>query len=166
MIWIVVYLSAIVAANYSVAVFGPVSTPINAFLLIALDLVCRDRLHDAWQRRGLFIKMLALIVAGGSISYALNPAAGQIALASSVSFVLAGAADALVYQWRRNDDWMARSNQSNIVGAAVDSAVFPTVAFGAILPDVALAQFVAKVLGGLFWSFAIGHITERTNPNG
>lgn len=155
MIWVIVYLVAIVAANFSIATFGPVSMPINAFLLIALDLVARDRLHDVWSHRGLIAKMGALIVAGGIVSYAVNPAAGRIAVASSASFVLAAIADTAIYHLRRHDAWMVRSNKSNIVSAAVDSIAFPAIAFGALLPWVVLAQFAAKTLGGVFWSYVI-----------
>lgn len=161
MTWVLVYLAAIVAANFSVATFGPAVTPVNAFFLIALDLVCRDRLHDAWQRRGLVVKMAGLIAAGGLISYALNPATGQIAIASSVAFVLAGLADALTYDRLIRHPWLLRSNGSNVVGAAVDSLVFPTLAFGVLMPGIVLAQFAAKMLGGLFWSLVLSVFVRR-----
>lgn len=161
MIWVFAYLSAIVLANFSVATFGPASTPINAFLLIALDLVARDRLHDAWSHKKLAAKMIALIVCGGALSYVLNPATGTIAIASSVSFAAASMADAGVYHILRRRNWMQRSNGSNVAGAAVDSLLFPTLAFGALMPSIVLAQFVAKVGGGIFWSFTINHITGR-----
>ena len=45
-------------ANLSVAYFGPVSTPINAFLLIAFDLVSRDSLHERWNHKNLWLKMM------------------------------------------------------------------------------------------------------------
>jgi hypothetical protein len=59
---IALYLAAIVAANLSVAYFGPASTIVNAFLFIGLDLTARDRLHDAWHGRGLAWKMTLLII--------------------------------------------------------------------------------------------------------
>lgn len=166
MIWIVIYLAAIVAANFSVATFGPTFTPVNAFLLIALDLVARDRLHDLWQQRGMVPKMAALIVGGGILSYALNPATGKIAVASSVSFVLAATFDALIYGWLARRSWMMRSNGSNVAGAMIDSLVFPTLAFGVLMPSIVVFQFAAKVLGGAFWSFVFNYINQRTTPNG
>jgi len=44
---------------------------------------------------------------------------------------------------------------------AVDSLVFPTIAFGAFLPAVIALQFVAKVGGGALWSLALQSLTER-----
>jgi len=53
---ILIFLLAIIAANLSVAYFGPVSTPINAFLLIGLDLSLRDHIHDKWHGNNLGLK--------------------------------------------------------------------------------------------------------------
>ena len=47
---------------------------------------------------------------------------------------------------------LLRVNGSNVVGAAVDSLVFPTLAFGAFLWPIVLGQFAAKVAGGVLWS--------------
>ncbi|MCZ2895188.1 hypothetical protein MTR01_14260 [Burkholderia thailandensis] len=60
-----IYIAAVVAANLSVAHFGPASTPINAFLLIGLDLAIRDRLHLNWRGRALWARMFALIAGAG-----------------------------------------------------------------------------------------------------
>jgi hypothetical protein len=152
---IVIYGAAMVAANLSVAAFGPWVSPLNAFLLIGLDLSLRDHLHDRWQGPGLWPRMLALIAAAGAVSYLLNPAAGRIAVASVVAFVVAGLADALAYQLLRRRPYLQRSNGSNVVGAGVDSLMFPTIAFGGFLPHIVALQFVAKVAGGFVWSVLI-----------
>lgn len=149
---IAIYCLAIVAANLSIAAFGPWMSPVNSFLLIGLDLSLRDRLHDRWAGRGLWWRMLLLVAGAGAISYALNPAAGKIALASVVAFVLAGLADALVYHGLRRKGWMTRANGSNLAGAGVDSLVFPTLAFGVMMPHIVALQFAAKVGGGFLWS--------------
>jgi len=164
------YLAAIVAANLSVAAFGPVAVIPNAFLLIGLDLTARDRLHEQWRDDQLALKMGALIFAGGVISFVLNRDAGQIAIASTVAFVCASIADGGVFQWLstrrevRMDEYpywrtrfsrLERINGSNIVGAAVDSLLFPTIAFGTLLPFIVLGQFAAKVAGGFVWSLIL-----------
>lgn len=155
------YCAALVAANLLVATFGPWFSPINSFLLIGLDLSLRDRLHDAWQGRHLVPKLAGLIGLAAAISYVLNPAAGQIAIASVVAFSAAMAADSIAYQVLHRRPWFQRANGSNVAGAAVDSVVFPTVAFGALLPQIVLLQFAAKVFGGLFWSWAIHAYSAR-----
>src|SRR5437868_6983528 len=118
---ITLYLGAIVTANLSVATFGPDAVILNSFLLIALDLTTRDRLHEMWHRRGLVWKMGVLIASGSILSFALNAGAGQIALASFLAFAGAALVDTFVFSrlWRKK--WLVRSNLSNVASAAVDS---------------------------------------------
>lgn len=147
---IAAYAAAMILANLSVAAFGPWVSPINAFVLIGLDLALRDWLHvrlRVWQ-------MGALIASTGALTYLLNPAAGQIALASSVAFTAAALVDWGVFM-RVPGSWLKRSNTSNVAGAAVDSLVFPTLAFGALMPQIVLAQFAAKVAGGAVWALLL-----------
>lgn len=144
---ILIYAAAMTLANLSVAAFGPAISPINAFVLIGLDLALRDWLHvrlKAWQ-------MLALIVAAGVLTYALNPAAGKIAVASSAAFTAAALVDWLTFA-RLRGSWLFRANGSNVAGAAVDSLIFPTLAFGALMPHIVALQFAAKVAGGALWA--------------
>lgn len=152
--FVLLYLAAIVAANLLVAWLGPGATIANAFLFIGLDLTARDRLHEAWHKSGLVWKMGLLIATGSILSWLLNHSAGQIALASFVAFALAAITDTIAYSlaMRRGWSWMRRSNGSNLASAAVDSLVFPTLAFGSIMPWVTLGQFAAKVFGGALWS--------------
>lgn len=155
MISIIVYIAAVVAANLSVATFGVASTPINAFLLIGLDLSLRDRLHTQWEGKHLALRMFALIAAASLISYALNPASGQIAFASMAAFAVSNMLDATVFQWLRGRGYLTRANASNSVGALADSVVFPTLAFGALMPQVIALQFAAKLLGGAVWAYVL-----------
>jgi hypothetical protein len=149
------YLAAIVAANLSVATWGPSISIVNAFLFIGFDLTCRDRLHESWSGHNLAVRMTALIAAGGAISYLLNAGAGQIALASTVAFTVAAALDGATYALLGDRGRMLRVNGSNVVGAAADSILFPTIAFGSLLPAIVLGQFVAKVGGGFLWSLIL-----------
>lgn len=153
-----IYILTLVVANMVVAYFGPASTPVVAFMLIGLDLTLRDRLHDQWQGRHLWPRMLALITSAGLLSYLLNPTSGPIAIASVVAFGLASLADAVAYHLLAGRSWAVRANGSNVVGAAVDSLVFPLMAFGAALPSIVLAQWVAKVVGGMVWALVIARI--------
>lgn len=147
---IFIYALAMTLANLSIATWGPWVSPINAFVLIGLDLALRDWLHvrlKVWQ-------MGALIAATGLLTYALNPAAGMIAIASSCAFTLAAVADWSAFSVIKGS-WLRRANLSNVAGAAVDSIVFPTIAFGVLMPQIVLAQFVAKVAGGALWSLML-----------
>lgn len=152
---VAVFVGSIVAANLLVAHFGPWFSPINAFVLIGLDLSLRDWLHDKWRDE--LWRIGALIAAAGVISYFLNPAAGRIAVASTAAFTIAATVDALVYHRLIDARWLVRSNGSNIAGAAADSVTFPLIAFGWFpgLPAVIALQFAAKVAGGGVWSAAL-----------
>lgn len=153
---ILIYATAMTLANLSVAAFGPAISPLNAFVLIGLDLALRDWLHvrlKAWQ-------MLALIVAAGALTYMLNPAAGKIAVASSVAFTAAALVDWATFA-RLRGTWLFRANGSNVAGAAVDSLIFPTLAFGALMPHIVAMQFVAKVVGGAIWAWVLARTAQR-----
>lgn len=153
---VLMYVAAMLSANLLVAKFGPAISPVLAFFLIGFDLTMRDWL----QVRLAPWKMGSLIIVAGALTYALNPAAGVIAIASSSAFTLAALADWATFS-RLRGSWLRRSNGSNMVGAAVDSLVFPTLAFGALMPHIALAQFLAKVAGGALWSLALSRINSK-----
>jgi uncharacterized PurR-regulated membrane protein YhhQ (DUF165 family) len=147
---IFVYAIAMTLANLSIATFGVWVSPINAFLFIGLDLALRDWLQmqiKAWQ-------MAVLIAVSGGLTYALNQDAGMIAIASAASFTLAAFADWAVFS-KVTGSWFKRANVSNVAGAAVDSVVFPTIAFGVLMPEIIALQFAAKIVGGGFWAFLL-----------
>lgn len=148
---IAVYIAAMVTANLLVWWLGPWFSPINSFLLIGLDLTLRDVMHDRitrWQ-------MLGVILAGGAITWAANPSAVNIAIASATAFTVSALADWLAYTALRSKPWLVRSNGSNVVGAAVDSLIFPTLAFGGFMPHIVALQFAAKVGGGAMWAWLL-----------
>jgi uncharacterized PurR-regulated membrane protein YhhQ (DUF165 family) len=147
---LIAYAVAMTVANLLVATFGPSISPINAFFLIGLDLTLRDWLHvrlKTWQ-------MGVLIVGTGALTYLLNPAAGMIAVASAMSFLTAALIDWAIFV-KTTGSWVKRANISNIGGAAIDSLLFPTIAFGVLMPEIVALQFIAKVAGGAIWSFCI-----------
>jgi hypothetical protein len=156
-----IYIAAMTAANLSVAAFGPWISPLNSFFLIGLDLSLRDRLHDSWRGRGLWPRMGALILVAAGCSYALNPAAGRIAFASFAAFAIAGLIDAIAYHLLRARPYLQRVNGSNVAGAAADSFLFPTLAFGAFLPHIVALQFAAKFAGGFVWSLILRRMPVR-----
>lgn len=154
--YIGLYLIAIVLANLLTTWFGPSISVVNAFLLIALDLTSRDKLHDAWHGQGLVWKMTLLILSGSLLSWAINRSAGPIAVASFIAFALANISDAITYQLLKDNVKLLKVNGSNIVSAAVDSIVFPGIAFGLpLLWGIVIGQFLAKVFGGFIWSLIL-----------
>ena len=155
MILVFIYLLAVVLANMLILLLGPQAAVITAFLFIGLDLSLRDKLHDQWHGKQLWWKMLALICGGSAISIVINWDALPIALASATAFLAAGVGDALVYAGLSKKRFMIRANGSNVAGSAIDSIVFPTLAFGVFMPEIVLGQFVAKFVGGFLWSLIL-----------
>jgi len=153
---VVAYAVAIVLANYLVSIFGPIVTPINAFVFIGFDLALRNWLNlqlNKWQ-------MGAMIFGTGLISYFLNDTMQTIAIASAVSFTLASLVDWAVFN-KIKGEWIKRANISNTAGALVDSIAFPTIAFGSLMPEIVLLQFLAKVLGGFIWTLLLSKLPAK-----
>ena len=155
---VIIYLVAIVLANLTLLLFGPTASIFYAFILIGLDLSLRDKLHDQWYGKNLWLKMLALICGGSAITVALNWEALPIAIASATAFLASGIGDALLYAKLRNYKFLIRSNGSNVAGSALDSVIFPTMAFGVFMPEIIIGQFVAKIAGGAVWSFILSRL--------
>ena len=155
---VIIYLVAIVLANLTLLLFGPTASIFNAFILIGLDLSLRDKLHDQWYGKNLWLKMLALICGGSAITVALNWEALPIAIASATAFLASGIGDALLYAKLRNYKFLIRANGSNVAGSALDSVIFPTMAFGVFMPEIIIGQFVAKIGGGAVWSFILSKL--------
>jgi len=150
LIAICIYAVSMTLANLLVTMFGPSITPLNAFVLIGLDLALRDWLHiklKPWQ-------MGTLIIGSGLLTYAFNPEAGQIAFASACAFTVSSLVDWATFA-KLKGSWLIRANGSNIAGAAIDSLLFPTIAFGSLMPEIVAAQFIAKTVGGAAWAYLL-----------
>lgn len=155
---VVAYLAAIVIANLTLTRWGPSAIIPNAFFLIGLDLITRDRLSDFWGTTR-WRKMGLLIAVGGMLSYWVNRDAAQIAVASTISFAVAEGAEALAYHVLRRQRWADRAPRAALLGAAIDSIVFPTLAFGTFVFATSFAQFAAKLAGAVVWTWVIGRLS-------
>lgn len=149
------YAAAMTLANLAVAHFGPAVMPYIAFVLIGLDLSLRNWLALKLKAP----QMVALIAVSAGLSYVLNPASGQIALASLAAFSASALADWLTFS-TITGRWLRRCVGGVAVGAAVDSLLFPTLAFGVLMPGIVLAQFIAKVAGGALWALVLSRRVE------
>lgn len=162
---ILAYIAAIAAANLLVTQFGPWTSPVVDFFLIGFVFVARDVLSEVWRgRKTRFIMMIGVILLAGVSAYLVNPDSKQIAIASTVAFIVSETIDWAVYVLLDKYPFLIRSNGSNIFGNASDTIVFNLVAFG-VIPQVGLimiVQFIAKFAGGFLWSMVI----EKTlNPD-
>lgn len=150
------YLVAIVIANLAIVWFGAMASIPTSLAFIALDLTARDSLHDIWHGRHLWRNMLALILSGSLLSALMNASATPIAIASCVAFLAAGLTDTLVYQWLAGRSKFVKMNGSNVFSAAVDSVVFPLLAFGwPPLWGIMAGDYAAKIAGGMIWAWLL-----------
>lgn len=154
MIYIALYLIAIVLANVTVSIWGPNVSILNAFLFVGFNLTARDRLHDAWSENHLKRNMFFLILAGSCISFLFG--VGRIAIASFSAFAISEAIDAITYQRLSGRTKLVQINGSNVFSALSDSIVFPLLAFGwPPLVFIMVGQFAAKVAGGFVWAVVL-----------
>jgi len=138
------FIATILAANYVTTEYGMV--PVG-FGLVAtagtyfagLAFILRDLMQDTAGRKA----VLALIVAGAALSYAVSDP--FIATASAVAFLLSEGADFGVYTPLRKRGYIRAAVASNIVGAVVDTLVFLTIA-GFPLRQALAGQLVGKML--------------------
>jgi hypothetical protein len=124
-----VYLGCIVGANWAleqwgfVPLFGADSIVVPAGVYFAgLALVARDALREVATRTEVGLA----IVAGAALSYAIEPA---FAVASGVAFLVSEFADAAVYEPLRERHWVSGVWASQLVGSAIDSVLFLSIAF-------------------------------------
>lgn len=154
--WIALALfaSTIPAANWLIgnagttcAPDGPCLIPVgfglmapSGVLMIGLALVLRDWLHElaGWKWA------LAAVICGGLLSLIVSPP--QIAVASAVAFTLAELADLGVYARLRERGKPLAVMASQVVGAALDSALFVWIAFGSL--EFSAGTTLAKIYAG------------------
>lgn len=169
-IFSLLYLVTVIAANLAFTHYMQgddtqtllIADGVICFLMIGFDMAIRDKLHDAWENKGLFFKMPVLILLGSLLSFAINRDALDVATASFAAFAAAGFVDFFIYHMlRENAHWM-RVNGSNLLSAAVDSFVFPFIAFGLPMQwNFFNVEFITKVIGGVVWFTVIGLIWRR-----
>src|SRR5918998_4602262 len=114
MIWVVLYVATIFAANWAIAAFGVVPVGLGlmapagvyfAGLAFTLRDLLQERLGRLWA--------VAAIVIGAALSALVSP---QFALASGVAFLLSELADFAVYTPLREKHWLGAVALSNTVG--------------------------------------------------
>jgi len=165
MFWIIAYLVAACSANIVVAIFGYNALPFTALLLIPFDLTARDVLHDRWTGQWFMPRMFGLVLCGSVLSWLFCNDAQRVAIASAISFLLAGGTDTIVYSIMNKQPRSYRMITSNTLSAVVDSTCFPLIAFGTISVQLQLAQVLLKVLGGVLFVVALQSLRGKHAGN-
>lgn len=146
-----VFVATVYAANWALTTFGVVPigfglrAPAGVFFAGA-GFLLRDALHETGGR----MWVVGAIVAGALLSWQLGASASipgghaSIAVASACAFLLSESADFAVYAPLRERSLTSAVGLSQVVGAAVDSALFLWLAFGSLA--LFAGQFVGKTL--------------------
>jgi len=155
------YVGLVVAANLLVNHYGPKAAPAIAFVFVAAVLIFRDQFAQLagrrWQAQ---VLQAALIAAGALATWLINRDAALIAKASVIAFAASELIEQIAYRlmWRR--PWMEKAPYSAVLGAAVDSVLFISIAFGFDF-WIVIGQFAAKVGGGFLWATMIDKAKGR-----
>lgn len=112
----------------------------SGVLMIGLALVLRDWLHELAGWRWAILAVLA----GGALSVSVSPP--SIAIASAAAFTMSELADLGVYGRLRARGKALAVMASQVVGAALDSALFVYLAFGSL--DFSAGTTLAKIYAG------------------
>ena len=120
----------------------------SGVLMVGVALVLRDWLHELAGWRWAFVAVLV----GAALSLGFSPAA--LAAASAAAFLISEIADLAVYSRLRGRSSALAVMASQIVGAAIDSAVFVYLAFGSF--EFSAGTTLAKIyagaaVAGLLW---------------
>jgi uncharacterized PurR-regulated membrane protein YhhQ (DUF165 family) len=151
--WVVIllYLAALVSANLAITEFREIAFYLVGFLLIPLDMILRDILHERWRDNNITLRMGGLIVLGGFITWLFNHETLQVAIASVSAFATSMTVNALVYQGMLNFTRFTRMNTSNLFASIADSAVFCLLFFGWD-PMIVVVQSLIKFSGGFLFT--------------
>lgn len=155
------FLTAIILANLVIANFGQWALPITALLLIPIDLVVRDVLHERWHCSKLEVKMCLLIITGSLLTTLMNRHTINIAVASCIAFFCASTVNYITYTALYKKARLIKMNVSNGLAAVVDSLVFPAIAFSVLDPLLSATQAFAKIFGGLVIAYLYNKHKEK-----
>lgn len=158
MISAILYIAAVLAANYTATmflpfpVFGQVSI---GTIIFGVTFTQRDKIH-ALGRRAVYatIAVAALLC---SVESVLMDVPARIILASFVAIILSEAADTEVFQHLTERSWALRVVSSNAVSIPLDSLLFNLIAFYGVfssfeLSSIIFGEIVTKTL--VSWAYA------------
>ena len=144
MFFILLYIGATIAANYTATwflyfpVFGQVSV---ATFIFGITFTARDRVHSRYGRTAVY----RMIGAAALLNLVVTLAGGvewRIVLASLVAIVLAETADTEIYQYYLSNSWTLRVLKSNSVSIPLDSLLFNTIAFAGVFTPSVIASII------------------------
>lgn len=157
MIWTVIYLSAVLSANYTAIWFIPLpgSSGLVAVgtLLFGVTFTARDYAHQLGRPR---VYVMIFVAALSSVGLAwLGDIPWRVVFASVTAIILSESADTEVFQGLLTKPWLLRVTGSNLVSIPLDTVLFNLLAFGGIFSGAVLASII---IGEIVVKFVIGGI--------
>jgi hypothetical protein len=147
---ILLYLVALIVANLTISVFGENGFYVVGFLLIPIDMLLRDILHERWKDN-ISIRMGGLIALGGVLTWLLNTDTLIIGIASVSAFTASMVVNTWIYQRMFGSSRVTKMNVSNFFASIVDSSVFILIFFGFDW-KIILIQSLIKFSGGFIFT--------------
>lgn len=156
MIWSIIYITAVLSANYTATWF----IPLPYFGLVALGTLlfgatftARDYVHRLGRPK---VYMMIFIAALSSAFLAwIGATPWRVVMASVVAIILSETADTEVYQSLIYRSWLERVTGSNLVSIPLDTVLFNTLAFGGVF---SAAVLVSIMIGEIIVKFLVGGI--------
>jgi uncharacterized PurR-regulated membrane protein YhhQ (DUF165 family) len=139
----------LVLANLMVFKTGQAALLLTGLILVPFDFAVRIQLQERWARSGVWIRLILLMVVGGVLTVLILPDARWVAIASVSAFVASSLAGALVYALLAHHEKRLARIASIGSMAALDSIVFPLLAFPEVSTGLMLAQCAMKWGAGL-----------------
>lgn len=156
MTWAIIYITAVLIANYTAIWFVPL--PVFGFVAVGTFIfgatfTARDYVH-ALGRSRVYVMIFIAALASVALSFA-GPVDWRIVVASVVAILLSETADTEIYQRLIKRHWLVRVTGSNAVSIPLDSVLFNAVAFAGVF---ALPVLIAIVWGEVVVKFLTGGI--------
>lgn len=154
MIWSIIYITSVLAANYTATWFVP--WPIFGVvalgtLLFGATFTARDYVHRLGRPK---VYVMIFIAASFSACLAaMGATPWRVVMASVVAIILSETADTEVYQRLLSRPWLVRVTGSNLVSIPLDTALFNLLAFGgafswSVLVAIMVGEIIVKFLVG------------------
>lgn len=143
MTWAIIYVSAVLIANYTaiwfipLPVFGLVAV---GTLIFGATFTARDYVHHL-GRRYVYLMIIVAALASASLS-AAGSVDWRIILASVTAIILAESTDTEIYQRLLSRRWIIRVIGSNSVSIPMDSTLFNFIAFAGVFAWPMLASII------------------------
>lgn len=154
MIWPIIYILAVLSANYTATWF----IPLPAFGLVALGTLlfgatftARDYVHRLGRPRVYAMIGIAALSSAGLAWLGATP--WRVVFASVVAIILSETADTEVYETLLGRSWLERVTGSNLVSIPLDTVLFNLLAFGGVFPALVLGSIM---VGEIIVKFLVG----------